>query len=464
MKIWFLFRQSWLGGMVRSLIPGWLVNSFWHLPLAILAVIFYRYPSRHLKVIGVTGTDGKTTTASLIYHILLAAGKKAALISTVSAKIGKEEIPTGFHVTSPHPWKLQAFLRKIADRGYEHVVLEVTSHGLAQHRVWGINFLIGVITNVTREHLDYHESYEDYLATKAKLVRRAKIAILNRDDGSYQPLVAKFQSFKVSKLVTYGIKKKADFTPKNFPFKTSLPGEYNRYNCLAAIAVASRLEISKVKIKEAVASFRGVKGRMEEIDERQGFRVIVDFAHTPNAFENTLKTLRKSLNNTPRPRRIRQLADVGEQHPTPKLIVVFGCAGLRDREKRPVMGQIAAMHSDFIVLTAEDPRTEDVNEIIDKIAGGCLKAGAEERFKDTPGVTGGPLPEWRRNKKALFFRVPDRREAIKLAIQKLAEKGDVVVICGKGHEESMCFDKTEYPWSDQKEAHKALQQSLPERQ
>lgn len=423
-KLWIQWRYSLLGEKVRSLVPHWLVNNFFHLPVAVLAVLFFGYPAKRLKVIGVTGTDGKTTTATLIHKILVDVGKKAALISTVSAKIGREEISTGLHVTSPHPWKLQQLLRRIVKQGLEYVVLEATSHGLVQNRLFGCNFMVGVVTNVTHEHLDYHGTYEKYLAAKAKLFRRVKVAVFNRDDRSYRKLMTKIS--KQAKVITYSIKQKADFTPKTFKFKTSLPGEYNQYNCLAAIAATSSLGLAEKKIRKAVAGFKGIKGRMEEIDEGQDFRTIVDFAHTPYALESALKALKKQL--TPK-----------SKHRAPSLIAVFGCAGLRDKQKWPMMGRIAAQYADQIVLTAEDPRTEDVNQIIEEIAQGYFRGGG---------------------KKANLFRVPDRREAIKFAIQKLAKKGDIVVVFGKGHEESMCFGRTEYPWSDQKEIRQALKKSV----
>jgi UDP-N-acetylmuramoyl-L-alanyl-D-glutamate--2,6-diaminopimelate ligase len=385
------------------------LKNFYHLLVALLANIVYRFPSKNLVVIGVTGTDGKTTTVHLICHILKEVGLKSDLISSVSAP--------GLHVTTPDPWILQQMLRKMVNKGIKYVILEVTSHGLDQHRLAGIKFWVGVVTNVTHEHLDYHRTYKNYLAVKAKLFRGVKIAVLNRDDKSYEYLSVKCK-VQSAKCVTYGIKNGADFTPKTFKFKTLLPGDYNQYNCLTAIAAASSLGIPEDKIKKAVASFEGVEGRMEEIDEGQDFKVIVDFAHTPNALENVLRTLKSLITN----------------HQS--LIAVFGCAGLRDVQKRPIMGEIAAQYTDFIVLTAEDPRTEDVNEIIDQIANGCKKADGME------GKT--------------FFRIPDRAEAIRFAIQKLAKKGDIVIICGKGHEKSMCFGKTEYPCSDQKEAKKAL--------
>lgn len=415
------------------LIQGWCKNRK-HLLESIWAVIKNRYPARHLKVIGVTGTDGKTTTTHLIYSILRKAGLLTAMVSSVAAFIGDEEIDTGFHVTTPDARFLQPFLARLVSREVKYVVLEVTSHGLDQHRVWGCNFSTGVLTNVTHEHLDYHQTFEKYLTAKGKLFRGVKMAILNRDEThfSYFKQVA-----KKAKMITYGIDRHADFTPKNFQFKTKLPGKHNLYNCLAAIAATSSLGIDEEIIRRAILSFKPVKGRMEEINEGQKFRAIIDFAHTPNALERALDTLRSQL-----------------PVPNSKLIVVFGCAGLRDRVKRSMMGEIAARLGDLVVLTAEDPRTEDVNEIIGQIAKGCLRNGAIEKesrcLNDLNHL----------NKETYFFRIPDRRKAIRFAIQKLAKKGDIVVICGKGHERSMCFGTTEYPWSDHQEARQALKERL----
>ena len=391
----------------------WLKNLK-HLIGAIVATLVYRYPARNLKIIGVTGTDGKTTTVHLIYTILKLAGKRTAFVSSIEARIGEREIDTGFHVTTPNPWLLQRLLRQMVDEEIEYLVLEATSHGLGQHRLLGCNFQVGVVTNITHEHLDYHQSFEKYKAAKAKLFRGVKIAVLNQDDKHFNYLK---RVAKKAKIVSYGIDKKADYTPESFKFKTKLPGKYNLYNCLAAIATAKALGIKDEIIRRAVAGFLGLSGRLEKIDKGQDFSVFVDFAHTPNGLENVLETLK-------------------EEKGKGRLIVVFGCAGERDKEKRPIMGEIATKMADLVVLTAEDPRSEDVDNIIEQIVTGCKKAGGME------GKT--------------YFQVPDRREAINFAIQKLTERDDTVVICGKGHEKSMCFGKTEYPWSDQKEVRLAL--------
>lgn len=389
--------------MIRNL------KNFGHLLQAIWANLIYRFPSRQLMVIGVTGTDGKTTTVHLIHHLLAKAGEKADLISTISAP--------GLHTTTPDSMILQKMLRQMVNKGIKYVVLESSSHGLDQHRLWGVKYRVGVVTNITHDHLDYHRTLANYRAAKAKLFKNVKIAVLNRDDKSYEFLVSKCQSFKISKIITYGIKNKADFMPENFPFKTSLPGVYNQYNCLAAIAVARSLNLPDEKIREAVASFGGVIGRMEEIKEGQNFRLVVDFAKTASGLENALKTLK------------------GQLLPSARLIAVFGSAGLRDVKKRGMMGEVGAKLADISVLTAEDPRTEDVNKIIEQMAQGCVKAGGME--------------------KKTFFRVPNRRQAIKFALNK-AIQGDIVVLCGKGHERSMCYGKKEFPWDEQAEARRAL--------
>jgi len=398
---------------IRSRLPQKAVNYFKHLPSAFLALLFYRFPSRKLKIIGVTGTDGKTTTVNLIFDILKRSELSVSMISTVSALIKEKEIDTGFHVTAPGPWQLQKLLRKMVEEKVEYLVLEVTSHGLDQFRFLGISYEIGAITNVTNEHLDYHKTYEDYLRTKAVLFRKSKVAVLNKDDRSYEYLIEALKG-KGSKILSYAIKKEADFTPKTFPFKTSLPGEYNQYNSLAAIAATRALRIKEEIIRKSLAEFKGIVGRMEEIDEGQDFKAVVDFAHTPNALEQALKTLRQGLTKNRR------------------LIVVFGAAGLRDREKRPAMGKIAGKWADFSIVTAEDPRTEKVEDICEQIVQGISEVGGK------------------------FKVVYDRQEAINYAVKELARKGDTIVVCGKGHEKSMCFGEKESPWSDQGAVKRAI--------
>lgn len=396
---------------IRKFIPHSFVNLGKHLPEAVFANIKYGFPGRKIKVIGVTGTDGKTTTVNMIYQILKDAGKKVSMISTINAEIAGKSYDTGFHVTSPDRADVQKFLRQAVKNGDEFMVLEVTSHGLVQFRVWGIPFEIGVITNVTHEHLDYHGTYESYLNAKARLIKNVKYAVLNRDDSSYEKLKEKTSG----KILGYGLKKNSDINPGNFPLNLKIPGEYNIYNAEAAACVGKTLKIDDRLIKKSLENFTGLPGRMEEIKNNKGIKVIVDFAHTPNALEQALKALRPKK--------------------TGRLIAVFGCAGERDIGKRPLMGEVSAKLADVTVLTDEDPRHEDRDKIIDGIAQTALKNG---------GVEGKTL-----------FRQPDRAKAIKMAIS-MAKRGDTVGIFGKGHEKSMSYSGVEKPWSDQKAVQKAL--------
>lgn len=409
---------------IRKLIPQSLINYFWHLPVAIFANLKYGFPSKNLIVLGVTGTDGKTTTATMLYEILKTAGKKTALITTVSAKIGNQDLDTGFHVTTPNPFLLQSLLKKIVNKKFEYLVLETTSHGFDQFRLWGINFFAGIVTNITEDHLDYHKTWTKYANSKSLLFQNTKLAVLNIDDKSYNFLKSKVSG----KIITYG-KKIGDFNLSNFPLKLKVLGDYNLQNGLAASALAFNLNIDKQTIQKALRNFSNVSGRMEIICEKP-FRLIVDFAHTPNALLTALTSLKKLKPN--------------------RLISVFGCAGLRDKNRRK-MGKVSAKNADITIITAEDPRTEGVKKISDEIANWAKKGGANESnsklfFKTT---------HQNKSKFPIFICIPDREEAINFAVS-IAQKGDIVGIFGKGHELSMCFGHDELPWSDQKICHKAL--------
>ena len=398
------------------------IKNTYHLLRAYAACIYFGFPSKKLTVIGVTGTDGKTTTSHMIYEILKSAGKKVSLISSIHAQIGEKSYDTGFHVTTPDPVALQKFLKKVVDSHAQYLVLEVTSHGLDQNRIFGIDFNFAVLTNITHEHLDYHKSFENYLLAKARLFKGAEVSILNLDDPSF---------FKIKKLVngriiTYSINKKADFTPKKFPLELKILGDYNLSNALCAAALSTQIGISKKTITKTLNNFQGIKGRMEEIDSGQDFRVIIDFAHTPNALEQALKTLRSRVKGQ-----------------GSRVIAVFGAAGERDRLKRPKMGEIAAKYADICVLTAEDPRGENVEDICEQIAQGLIKFGKKES-KD-------------------FFKIYDRQKAIEFAVS-LAQKNDIVAMFGKSHEKSMCFGKKEYPWDEFKTVERAIAKRANEKE
>lgn len=401
------------------------IKNILHLINACLAALYYRFPAGKLYIIAVTGTSGKTTLTHLIYEILKSEGEKVSMISTIAAQINGQKIDTGFHVTTPTPWDLQRFLRKSADGGSNYFVLETSSHALDQHRTWGIKPEIAVITNISHEHLDYHETLGNYRKSKAHILKGANYCVLNIDDKNYLYLKKNSRG----QTVTFGLQKEADYSTSNIKLKTQLPGIYNLYNCLAAYAVASIVRIDKDRIIEAIARFKGIPGRMEEVKSQKPFRIFIDFAHKPDALEQVLITVRSMTDN--------------------KIIIVYGCAGLRDKLKRPMMGSIAGRLADYIVLTAEDPRTEDVRSIIDDIAIGSLKAGAIEVLKKNK-------MKMHIMKGKRFIRIPDRQEAINFAIRNLAQKGDIVIITGKGHEKSMCYGKVEYPWDEKMSVMKAL--------
>ncbi len=411
--------------------------------LAILSAAFYGHPGRRLRVIGVTGTDGKTTTVNLIHSILEAAGYRAGMISTVNARIGDRVYDTGLHTTTPEAPDVQFYLSEMVRAGAQYAVLEATSHGLHQHRVTGCEFDVAVVTNITHEHLDYHQTYEAYRESKAILFRSLltsfrkpgvpKISVINADDSSAPYLLA----IPADLHVTYGIDSPADVMAEGiqsdfdglrltvvhrsgkFDVESRLKGRFNAYNILAAAAVALSQGIHPEAIAEGVRRVERVRGRMERVDLGQDFTVIVDFAHTPRSLEEVLKTCRPWTRG--------------------RLIVVFGCAGLRDRAKRPMMGEVAGRLADLAVLTAEDPRTEDVNEIIEQIAEGCRRAGRREGEG--------------------YIAIPDRREAIDWAIAN-ARPGDLVLITGKGHEQSMCIGTVEYPWDEFEVVKDALRRRL----
>lgn len=418
--------------------------------LAYISAAFYGFPARKLTVIGVTGTDGKTTTSNLIYQILQTAGLQTGMISTVNALIGDRVLDTGFHVTTPEAPDVQRYLAEMVDEGLSHVVIEATSHGLDQQRVAGCEFDLAVATNVTHEHLDYHGTYENYLQAKGKLFTSLAdtapkgngipvTAVLNKDDSSFDYLSALIRNLGVGiKIISYGIQTAADLFAEDIEIKTdglrftavsagermdinsTLSGKYNVSNCLAAVsATVMGIELDARFAVQGVASMKSIPGRMEAINLGQDFLAIVDFAHTPNALSNALQTARQLTQG--------------------KVIVIFGSAGLRDREKRRLMAEVSAKLADVTVLTAEDPRTEPLDGILEEMAAGIISAGGKE---------GGN-----------FWRIPDRGNAIKFAV-KMANPGDVVLACGKGHEQSMCFGDIEYPWDDRTAMTAALSELL----
>ncbi|MCC6501201.1 MAG: UDP-N-acetylmuramoyl-L-alanyl-D-glutamate--2,6-diaminopimelate ligase [Anaerolineales bacterium] len=441
-----------------------------------LAGSFYLLPARKLTMIGVTGTDGKTTTSNLIFHILKAAGFKAGMISTVNAVIGDDVLDTGFHVTTPDAQDVQFYLAKMVEAGLTHVVLETTSHAWEQHRVDACEFDIGVVTNITHEHLDQHGSYENYRAAKARLFEalaktsakpqgNPRLAVLNRDDGSFEFLA---NIAGVNK-ADYGLSADAKVravdvrnTPSGILFtalskdfsvlvRSQLVGGYNVSNCLAALtATVYGLGIRPEIAAQGIAALEGIPGRMERIDLGQNFTVIVDFAHTPNALKSALEAGRalqdpateitESIEKKSSENSVVSVANK-------RVITVFGSAGLRDKAKRRMMAEVGVELADVCIFTAEDPRVESLAKILDEMA-----AGAKRRPELAEGSRG-------RSEGESFWRIPDRGEAIRFAL-RLAREGDVVLICGKGHEQSLCFGAKEFLWDDRVAVRAALSELL----
>ncbi len=411
--------------------------------LAWLAAAWYGYPARKLVVIGVTGTDGKTTTTNLIHSVLTAAGRRAGMISTVNAVIGDRAYDTGLHTTTPDAPDVQHYLAEMVAAGMTHVVLETTSHGLVQHRVTACEYDVAVLTNITHEHLDYHKTFEEYRAAKARLFEGLmsaarkpdvpKISVLNADDPSFEVL----SRIPADVHLSYGVTAPADIAACDIAFRSGvtrfkaitpdgvipvelpLVGAFNIANALATIAVGVGLGVPATAIQAGLAAVRAIPGRMERVDAGQDFLALVDFAHTPNALQRALETVR-----TLAPGRI---------------ITVFGAAGRRDATKRPLMGAVAARLANRVILTAEDPRTESLDDILAALAAGCESEGKVEG-RD-------------------FWRIPDRGEAITFAVA-MAEPGDAVIVCGKGHEQSMAFGMAEYPWDDRVALRAALEYRL----
>ena len=404
---------------MKKLIPQSIKNIY-HLFQAILANLWYGFPSRKIKVIGVTGTNGKTTTVQMIAKILEEAGKKVAVASTINFKMnGSEEInKTKF--TTLSSFAVQKFISKAVKSGCEYLVLETSSHSLDQYRVWGVKYDTAVITNVTREHLDYHKTMAEYRKTKLKLFKKAKTVVVNLDMENPE----EFLDVPAKNKITYSLKDaKAEFLAedinlrndgldyriKNVTFALHLLGKFNVENALAATGVGISEGISIEIIKDALAKIELVSGRMERVKNNKGLNIIIDYALTPDSLEKLYELIKKI--NTDKN----------------KIIAVFGSCGERDRGKRPIMGEIVSQNVDFVIVTNEDPYEEDPKQIINEIASGVKNKIEGENF----------------------WKIMDRREAIKKALA-LAGLGDFIIVTGKGAEETMAIGKKRISWNDKK--------------
>lgn len=366
---------------------------------ALMCANYYGNCHRKLKMIGVTGTNGKTTTTFIIKKILEENGYKVGVVGTVDVMIGNEKYPSDY--TTPNPSVLHRYLYMMKMAGCDVCIIEASSQALSQERTYGIHFDIGVFTNLTREHLDYHGSMEEYAKAKAILMRNSSVCIINADD-SFAEMMKRNAAEKV---VTFAIDGNADIKAENvklnhggvvytlacesgrYEIAYDVIGKFSVYNSLAALAVGIVMKVDMKRAVRAVAEMKTVRGRIEKIPNNRNIHILIDFAHTPDSLENVLKTVR----------------DIYDK----RIITVFGCGGDRDRTKRPLMGRIACKYSDLVYVTSDNPRTEDPERIIDDIVGNIDKNN--------------------------YIRTADRTQAIKAAIVE-AEPGDTVLIAGKGHE------------------------------
>jgi UDP-N-acetylmuramoyl-L-alanyl-D-glutamate--2,6-diaminopimelate ligase len=419
--------------IMKDLIPRKIKNIY-HMSMAFLANVFYIFPSKKIKVIGVTGTNGKTTTIQMITRILEEAGFKVAMASTINFKVGKKEWVNKTKFTTMSSWAIQKFFREAVKNGCQYLVLETSSHSLDQNRIWGIDFKIGVVTNVTREHLDYHKTIERYRKIKLKLFRKIEIAVVNLDmenpeqfldcgaekkygytlkDINARPEAQNFfQDVEIIQAedIKFSINGTC-FKVKDTEINLHLPGGFNLENAMAAICAGLSEEIDLLTIKKALEKITLIPGRLEPVENERGLNIIVDYAVTPDSLEKLYELIKK----------IKAAKNGG------RIISIFGSCGERDRGKRPLMGKIVSGNADFIIVTNEDPYGEDPIQIINEISKGIQNK--------TEGKN--------------FWKIIDRRQAIKKALQ-LAESGDFVIVTGKGAEETMAVGREMIPWNDKK--------------
>lgn len=416
-----------------------------------LSAVFNGDPTATKPLVGITGTNGKTTTTYLIEAILAAAGKPAAVLGTISYRFGSTVIQASH--TTPESTELQRAFRQLADAGAKAFVMEVSSHALEQKRVDGCHFDVGIFSNLTRDHLDYHVTMESYLDAKSRLFSELlkpspekpyRRAAINMDD----PYGAELASRCVCPVVTFGIKGNCDVrptsvtssvngigatmsTPKGeFELASRLLGRFNLSNILAAVAAGIALDLPLQAIKYGIENHTTVPGRMELVENSAGVTCLVDYAHTGDALENVLATLKEIASG--------------------RIITLFGCGGDRDNGKRPIMGKIAAGMSDLAVVTSDNPRTEDPSAILEQIRAGITPLGLREY---RPDETTGNFAE------KGFILLENRREAIRLAI-RLAKPGDIILLAGKGHEDYQILGTVKHHFDDREEASAAFAEKV----
>ena len=422
--------------------------------LAKISSNFYGDPSSRVILIGITGTNGKTTTTYLLESIFKKAGWNVGVIGTINYRFGQETRPAPN--TTPESLDLQRILWEMVKEGTSHVIMEVSSHGLDLSRVFGCQFDGVVFTNLTSEHLDYHKTLERYFESKKKLFsdhlmksrKERRFAVTNHDDPRGEEMVKGIDL----PVIRYGLSPSCDVaadrvtfsfeglscrirTPKgDLSIHSKLTGDFNLYNILATVAVGTAMEVPLETLKEGVEGLEGVSGRFEKVGNTRGIHVIIDYAHTHDALERVLLGLKNILEN--------------ETQNNGKMITVFGCGGDRDRIKRPLMGEVAGKHSDLAILTSDNPRTEDPLAILEEVEKGLKSLHLKEWNQEE-------IKLWRSRKG--YLKVPDRREAIRTAI-RLALPSDAVLIAGKGHEDYQIIGKKKFPFDDCVEAKKVLEE------
>ncbi|HEY4161216.1 MAG TPA: UDP-N-acetylmuramoyl-L-alanyl-D-glutamate--2,6-diaminopimelate ligase [Candidatus Saccharimonadales bacterium] len=421
--------------IVKKVIPRSIfskVQPYGHLGEAVLLQTKAGFPARDMKVVGITGTNGKTTTAFLVHRMLTEAGYKTGLMTTVAWGIGNDIHMQKEHMTNVPVPLLMKRLKQMKAEGVEWLVLETTSHALHQRRTWGVPYSMAVLTNISQDHLDYHGTMERYVAAKQRLfksVQRNKgglqMGIANADDQYGASFAAQTQNSimygvkagdvraKHIKLGTDGVRYDAAASDETYHIESKLPGRFNIYNTLAAVCVGRAIGLTKAQIEQGIAALGGVAGRMERVDAGQKFTVVVDYAHTPDALENVLSSLQESTKG--------------------KVAVVFGATGDRDKGKRGPMGEVAARHADRIYLTDDETYTEDPEAIRKAVLGGITVAGGKVKTEV----------------------IPDRLEAIRAAFAA-ARPGDTVLLAGIGHQDYRAMGGEKQPWDEREVARKLL--------
>jgi UDP-N-acetylmuramoyl-L-alanyl-D-glutamate--2,6-diaminopimelate ligase len=409
----------------RKNLPGFVLWT--HRARGIIAYYLNGMPSKKLKIIGITGTNGKTTTCHLVAKILEQSAEKVGMLSTTTFKIGSKEWINKTNMTTMSSFKVQSLLKKMVEAGCTYVVMETSSHAIKQYRNWGIRYIAVGMTNVTHEHLDYHKDFDEYVEIKTRLFAKSpEVAVANMDDPNFK----KFLRFPAKKHLTYSQLSKADITARKvlpaadgtiFTFITPdyqeiinlrLPALFNVSNALCAGAICYGLDISAKVIKQGLEGVKSVPGRLEKVEMGQDFTVIIDYAVTPDSLEKLYSTLKPGVKG--------------------KMIAVLGSCGDRDKTKRPIMGSIAGHYNDCVVVTDEEPYSEDPNDIIEQVAEGVPR-GKKEKM-----VLGQD-----------YFKINSRREGIRKALE-LAQRGDLVIITGMGAQEFRVVGNKKEPWSEKK--------------